>query len=145
MVRMLVMLSRGFFSSTSRSAALPLASVPNSLSMPRASEVPFEKDWITCIGVRPDCTIMSTTQKGAAIGGLGGAAVGGLVGSAVRHPVAGALVGGALGAGGGALIGNQLQGHEEVQQQQQEEINRQSSEVRRQREELQRLKKQGEY
>jgi uncharacterized protein YcfJ len=88
---------------------------------------------------------MSTTQKGAAIGGLGGAAAGGLVGSAVRHPVAGALVGGALGAGGGALIGNQLQGHEEVQQQQQEEINRESSEVRRQREELQRIKKQGEY
>jgi hypothetical protein len=67
------------------------------------------------------------------------------IGSAVRHPVAGALIGGALGAGGGALIGNQLQGHEEVQQQQQEEINRQSSEVKRQREELQRLKKQGEY
>jgi outer membrane lipoprotein SlyB len=91
------------------------------------------------------CSSMSTTQKGAAIGGLGGAAAGGLVGSAVRHPVAGALVGGALGAGGGALIGNQLQGHEEVQQQQQEEINRESSEVRRQREELQRIKKQGEY
>jgi hypothetical protein len=67
------------------------------------------------------------------------------IGSAVRHPVAGALIGGALGAEGGALIGNQLQGHEEVQQQQQEEINRQSSEVKRQREELQRLKKQGEY
>jgi outer membrane lipoprotein SlyB len=91
------------------------------------------------------CSSMSTTQKGAAIGGLGGAAAGGLVGSAVRHPVAGALVGGALGAGGGALIGNQLQGHEEVQQQQQEEINRESSELRRQREELQRIKKQGEY
>jgi len=89
------------------------------------------------------CSSMSTTQKGAAIGGLGGAAAGGLVGSAVRHPVAGALVGGALGAGGGALIGNQLQGHEEVQQQ--EEINRESSELRRQREELQRIKKQGEY
>ncbi|HXV84930.1 MAG TPA: glycine zipper domain-containing protein, partial [Candidatus Binatia bacterium] len=71
------------------------------------------------------CSSMTTTQKGAAIGGLGGAAAGGLVGSAVRHPVAGALVGGALGAGGGALIGNQLQGQEEVQQQQQEEINRQ--------------------
>jgi hypothetical protein len=51
----------------------------------------------------------------------------------------------ALGAGGGALIGNQLQGHEEVQQQQQQEINRQSSELNRQREELQRIKKQGEY
>ena len=91
------------------------------------------------------CSSMSTTQKGAAIGGLEEAAAGGLVGSAVRHPVAGALVGGALGAGGGAIIGNQLQGHEEVQQQQQEEINRQNVEVRRQREELQRLKRQGEY
>jgi outer membrane lipoprotein SlyB len=90
------------------------------------------------------CSSMTTTQKGAAIGGLGGAAAGGLVGSAVRHPVAGALGGGALGAGGGALIGNQLQGQEEVQQQQQEEINRQSSELSRQREELQRIKK-GEY
>jgi hypothetical protein len=43
----------------------------------------------------------------------------------------GALIGGALGAGGGALIGKQLQGHKEVQQQHQEEINRQSSEVKR--------------
>jgi uncharacterized membrane protein len=80
------------------------------------------------------CSSMTTTQTGAAIGGVGGAAAGGLVGSAVHHPVAGALIGGALGAGGGALIGNQLQGQEEVQQQQQEEINRQSSELKRQRE-----------
>src|SRR5262245_50780847 len=91
------------------------------------------------------CADLSTTQKGAAIGGLGGAAAGGLIGSAVHHPVAGALVGGALGAGSGALIGNQLQGQQEVQQQQQEQINRQSSELQRQREELQRIKKQGEY
>jgi hypothetical protein len=49
------------------------------------------------------CADLTTTQKGAAIGGLGGAAAGGLVGSAVHHPVAGALVGGALGAGSGAL------------------------------------------
>jgi hypothetical protein len=91
------------------------------------------------------CSILTTTQKGAGIGALGGAAAGGLVGSAVHHPVAGALIGGALGAGGGALIGNQLQGQEEVQQQQQDEINRQTSEVKRQREELQRLKRQSEY
>src|SRR5499426_3441755 len=90
------------------------------------------------------CSDLTTTQKGAAIGGLGGAAAGGLVGSAVHHPVAGALVGGALGAGSGALIGNQLQGQQEVQQQQ-EQINRQSSELQRQREELQRIKKQAEY
>ena len=91
------------------------------------------------------CSSMTTTQKGAAIGGLGGATAGGLVGSGVHHPVAGALVGGALGAGGGALIGNQLEGQEEVQYQQQQEINRQSSELNRQREELQRLKQQREY
>ncbi len=91
------------------------------------------------------CSNLTTTQNGAAIGGLGGAAAGGLVGSAVHHPVAGALIGGALGAGSGALIGNQLQGQQEVQQQQQEQINRQSSELQRQREELQRIKKQGEY
>ena len=91
------------------------------------------------------CSDLTTTQKGAAIGGLGGAAAGGLIGSAVHHPVVGALVGGALGAGSGALIGNQLQGQEEVQYQQQQEINRQSSELQRQREELQRIKKQGEY
>jgi hypothetical protein len=76
---------------------------------------------------------------------LGGAVAGVLVGSAVHHPVARALIGGALGAGGGALIGKQLQGHKEVQQQHQEEINRQSSEVKRQREKLQRLKQQLEY
>src|SRR5262249_2052541 len=59
------------------------------------------------------CADLTTTQKGAAVGGLGGAAAGGLGGSAVHHPVAGALVGGALGAGSGALIGNQLQGQQE--------------------------------
>src|SRR5262245_51942480 len=91
------------------------------------------------------CADLTTTQKGAAVGGLGGAAAGGLIGSAVHHPVAGALVVGALGAGSGALIGNQLQGQQEVQQQQQEQINRQSSELQRQREELQRIKKQSEY
>ncbi len=34
---MLAIFSRGFFSSTNRSAALPLASVPKSLSMPSVS------------------------------------------------------------------------------------------------------------
>ena len=96
---------------------------------------------IVCFG----CSDLTTTQKGAVIGGLGGAGAGGLIGSAVHHPVAGALIGGALGAGSGALIGNQLQGQQEVQQQQQDQINRQSSELQRQREELERIKKQGEY
>jgi len=47
---------------------------------------------------------------------LGGAAAGGIIGSAVRHPAAGALIGGALGLGAGALIGDQLQGQEQKQQ-----------------------------
>src|SRR5213594_2297694 len=88
---------------------------------------------------------LSTREKGAGIGALGGAAAGGIIGSAVRHPAAGALIGGVLGAGGGALIGDQLQGQEQTQQRQQEEIDRQNAELRRQREDLERMKRQGEY
>ena len=45
----------------------------------------------------------SQTEKGAAIGGLGGAAVGAAV---AKNPVQGAVVGGAVGAVAGALIGH---------------------------------------
>ncbi len=55
---------------------------------------------------------LTTREKGAGIGALGGAAAGGLVGSAVGHPGTGALIGGALGLGAGALVGDQLQGQE---------------------------------
>jgi hypothetical protein len=44
----------------------------------------------------------SQTEKGAAVGGLGGAAVGAAV---AGDPVQGAVVGGAVGAVAGALIG----------------------------------------
>ncbi|MFK0692188.1 glycine zipper domain-containing protein [Mesorhizobium sp. IMUNJ 23033] len=44
----------------------------------------------------------SQTEKGAAVGGLGGAAVGAAV---ANDPVEGAVVGGAVGAVAGALIG----------------------------------------
>lgn len=44
----------------------------------------------------------SQTEKGAAVGGLGGAAVGAAV---AGDPVEGAVVGGAVGAIAGALIG----------------------------------------
>ena len=40
---------------------------------------------------------LTTREKGAGIGALGGAAVGGLIGSAVRDPGAGAAIGGGLG------------------------------------------------
>lgn len=90
-------------------------------------------------------TPLSTREKGAGIGALGGAAAGGLIGSAVHHPAAGALIGGALGLGAGALIGDQLQGQEQQQQQQQREIEQNQAELQRQRQELERLKKQSEY
>ncbi|MCG7504324.1 YMGG-like glycine zipper-containing protein [Mesorhizobium retamae] len=45
----------------------------------------------------------SQTEKGAAIGGLGGAAVGAAV---AGDPVEGAVIGGAVGTVAGALIGN---------------------------------------
>ncbi|RRI02696.1 glycine zipper 2TM domain-containing protein [Mesorhizobium tamadayense] len=45
----------------------------------------------------------SQTEKGAAIGGLGGAAVGAAV---ANNPTEGAVVGGAVGAIAGALIGH---------------------------------------
>jgi phage tail tape-measure protein len=88
---------------------------------------------------------LTTREKGAGIGALGGAAAGGIIGSAVRHPAAGALVGGALGLGAGALIGDQLQGHENTQQQQQQQINRNQAELDRQRQEIQRIKQRSEY
>ena len=42
---------------------------------------------------------LTTREKGAAIGTVGGAAVGGIIGSAVDHPAAGAAIGAAAGLG----------------------------------------------
>jgi len=72
---------------------------------------------------------LSTREKGAGIGALGGAAVGGLIGSAVHHPGAGAAIGGALGLGTGALVGDQLQGQENKQAEQQKAIDQQRAEI----------------
>jgi phage tail tape-measure protein len=88
---------------------------------------------------------LSTREKGAGIGALGGAAAGGLIGAAVGHPGAGAAIGGGLGLGAGALVGDQLQGHENTNYQQQQQINRNQSEINRNRQELERLKRQNEY
>jgi phage tail tape-measure protein len=89
---------------------------------------------------------LSTREKGAGIGALGGAAAGGLVGAAVGHPGAGAAIGGGLGLGAGALIGDQLQGHEITNYRQQQQINRNQAETDRNRQDIQRLQRQqGEY
>jgi len=85
---------------------------------------------------------LSTREKGAGIGALGGAAAGGIIGSAVGRPGVGAAVGGALGLGAGALVGDQLQGHENTNYQQQQQINRNQAELDRQRQDIQRLQRQ---
>jgi phage tail tape-measure protein len=88
---------------------------------------------------------LTTREKGAGIGAVGGAGAGALIGSAVGHTGAGAAIGGVLGLGAGALVGDQLQGHENTNQQQQQQIQTNQAEVERQRRELQRMKQQREY
>jgi hypothetical protein len=88
---------------------------------------------------------LTTREKGAGIGALGGAAVGGIIGAAVGRPGAGAAIGGALGLGSGALVGDQLQGQEQTQSEQQRQIDANRAELEGQRRDLERLKKAGEY
>jgi phage tail tape-measure protein len=85
---------------------------------------------------------LSTREKGAGIGAVGGAAAGGLIGAAVGRPGTGAAIGGALGLGAGALVGDQLQGHENTNYQQQQQINRNQAEINRSRQDIQRLQRQ---
>jgi outer membrane lipoprotein SlyB len=84
---------------------------------------------------------LTTREKGAAIGTVGGAAVGGIIGSAVGHPGIGAGVGAGLGLGTGALIGDRVQALEKKQGDLDEQIKQNELEIRGQREELERLKK----
>jgi phage tail tape-measure protein len=85
---------------------------------------------------------LTTREKGAGIGALGGAAAGGIIGAAVGHPGAGAAIGGVLGLGTGALVGDQLQGQELKQTDQQRQIDANQAELERQRRELEQLKRQ---
>jgi outer membrane lipoprotein SlyB len=85
---------------------------------------------------------LTTREKGAAIGTVGGAAVGGAIGAAVGHPGIGAGVGAGLGLGTGALIGDRVQALEKQQGSLDEQIRQNELELRRQREELEQLKKQ---
>ena len=84
---------------------------------------------------------LSTREKGAGIGALGGAAAGGLIGAAVGHPGAGAAIGGGLGLGAGALIGDQLQGQENTNYRQQQQIQSNQSQINRNRQDIDRLKR----
>jgi outer membrane lipoprotein SlyB len=85
---------------------------------------------------------LTTREKGAGIGALGGAAAGGLIGAAVGRPGAGAAIGGGLGLGAGALVGDQLQGHENTNYRQQQQIQRNQADIERNRQELQQLRRQ---
>ena len=85
---------------------------------------------------------ITTREKGAGIGALGGAAAGGLIGAATGHPGVGAAVGGALGLGAGALIGDQLQGQENRQKEQQKAIDQQRAELEKNRALIEELRKQ---
>jgi len=85
---------------------------------------------------------LTTREKGAVIGTVGGAAAGGIIGSAVGHPAAGAAVGGALGLGTGALIGDRLQAVEKKQTDLDQQIKDNEVELQRQRQEIEKLKSQ---
>jgi len=84
---------------------------------------------------------ITTREKGAGIGALGGAAAGGAIGAAVGHPGIGAAVGGVLGLGTGALIGDQLQGQENKQKEQQKALDQQRADIERNRALIDELKK----
>jgi outer membrane protein OmpA-like peptidoglycan-associated protein len=84
---------------------------------------------------------ITTREKGAGIGALGGAAAGGLIGAAVGHPGVGAAIGGALGLGSGALIGDQLQGQQNKQNEQQKALDQQRAEIEKNRVLIDELKK----
>jgi phage tail tape-measure protein len=85
---------------------------------------------------------LTTREKGAGIGAVGGAAAGGLIGAAVGRPGAGAAIGGGLGLGAGALVGDQLQGHENTNYRQQQQIQRNQADIDRNRQEIQQLRRQ---
>lgn len=88
---------------------------------------------------------LTSREKGAGIGALGGASVGGLIGTAVKKPLAGAMIGAVLGAGAGGLIGDQLQGRENQGYEQDQHLYQNDQEILRQRRELEQLRRRPEY
>jgi outer membrane lipoprotein SlyB len=87
---------------------------------------------------------LTTREKGAAIGTVGGAGVGAIIGSVTGSAGAGAGIGAAIGLLGGALIGDQLQGRQKEDAELQKRIDAQQAEIDRQRKELEQLKAQQE-
>ena len=84
---------------------------------------------------------LTTREKGALVGAVGGGAVGGIVGCALGHPGTGAAVGGAAGLGAGALIGDRVQAIEKQQTELDRQMKQNELELQRQREEIEQLKR----
>jgi outer membrane protein with glycine zipper len=88
---------------------------------------------------------LTTREKGAGIGAVGGAAAGGLIGSAFGRPGMGAAIGAGAGLAGGALIGDYMQGQEQEQYQyNQQQLQQNQRTIERNRQAVQR-QQQGEY
>lgn len=85
---------------------------------------------------------LTTREKGAAIGTVGGAGVGAIIGSATGNAGAGAGIGAAVGLLGGALIGDQMQARQKQDAEVQRQMQAQQAEIERQERELNQLKAQ---
>jgi uncharacterized protein YcfJ len=85
---------------------------------------------------------LTTREKGAAIGTVGGAGLGAIIGSATGNAGAGAGIGAAVGLLGGALIGDQMQARQNQDAETQRQIQAQQAEIERQQRELNQLKAQ---
>jgi uncharacterized protein YcfJ len=87
---------------------------------------------------------LTTREKGAAIGTLGGAGLGAIIGSATGNAGAGAGIGAAIGLLGGALIGDQMQARQKQDDETQRRLAAQQAEIERQQRELNQIKAQQE-
>jgi len=85
---------------------------------------------------------LTTREKGAAIGTVGGAGLGAIIGSATGNAGAGAGIGAAVGLLGGAVIGDQMQSRQKQDEELQRRIATQQAEIDRQERELNQLKAQ---
>ena len=85
---------------------------------------------------------LTTREKGAAIGTVGGAGLGAIIGSATGNAGAGAGIGAAVGLLGGAVIGDQMQARQKQDEEVQRRLAAQQAEIDRQERELNQLKAQ---
>ena len=83
---------------------------------------------------------LTTREKGAAIGTVGGAGLGAIIGSATGNAGAGAGIGAAVGLLGGAVIGDQMQARQKQDAEVQRQMQAQQAEIERQQRELNQLK-----